>query len=152
MKSLIVVFSRILHFLMELPVSKFSKSALTEFNCTSTWVYPYFATEEKARRITDGIKIMFNARRGTPVAKLIEVLGAPDQIDDLHNSFQGLSVDEDCMFSNYRRHLSYRLVWYITKHSASEHSLNDMWLAAYTGNKGDGVVKVVTNKIDESHC
>jgi hypothetical protein len=117
---------------------------LSESDATAKWTYPYKAPAEKEKKIREGLEVLLKGQRGTPVSRFIEVLGTPDQITDMHKGFEGMSPNEDGMLVEYRQYLSHRLVWYISKSSAG-HSLDDIWFAAYVGNGGDGVLKIMRN-------
>lgn len=151
MKGFIAAFSRALVCLIGLPTTSLATTALVEADSTAKWTYPYTAPDHREKHIRDGIRIVLKDRRGTSVSKFVDVLGPADQVDDLRKGFEGMSVEEDGMLSRYRPYLSYRLVWYITKQGATGHSSNDVWFAAYVGNGGDGVFKVVANNIQEAH-
>ena len=125
---------------------------LPESDATTTWTYPYKADASKEKRIRDGVEVIYkDVKVNAPPSRVIEILGAPDQVTDLSKDTKGISNEEkdklasDQFRQPLKKRMLRRMIWYIAKNGPG-HSADDIWFAAYIGLPGySGVREVLRN-------
>ncbi len=110
---------------------------------TPSWKLPYTASTEKSENILsniDKVHRMMNYR------EVLSLLGKPDSVTDTRKAFYGLSPEEDGFFMKYRRLISYRALWYLSKENKGA-NLSDKWIAIYLETNEKTVFYVLKNNI-----
>ena len=120
-----------------------SKLNLEPQDKTTSWTYPYQASDERAKELEQKLeKLKLNA----PVEDVIKLLGEPDVIVDLTQEFKKLSHYESGVLARNEEKLSLRLVWYFRKYTKLP-SLGDKWIAAYLSEDKKTVLFYVANNV-----
>lgn len=105
---------------------------------------PYKASKEKSEIILSKIDKL---ERLMSYNKVLSILGKPDTVTDIRKSFYGLSPKEDDFFMKYRRLVSYRAIWYLSKENRGA-NLSDKWISIYLEPDEKTVFYVLKNNID----
>ena len=124
--------------------NKSSDDTIKPFDDTTKWAIPYDADHEKVKRIHDGIPAI---KPHMTYHDAVVKLGAPDAVYDLRKPFFGLSPQEDGFLMRYRSRLSFRVLWYLSKHTASP-NLNDKWFALYLATDEKTLLARLANNIE----
>ncbi len=110
---------------------------------TPNWKLPYTASPEKSEIILENVD---KIHRMMSYREVLLLIRKPDSITDTRKAFYGLAPKEDGFFMKYRRLISYRAIWYLSKENKGA-NLSDKWISIYLETDEKTVFYILKNNI-----